>query len=356
MLRISMLPAGQGDALLVDWASGGEVHHVLVDGGPASTYPTLYERIVGLGAPPRLDVLVITHIDGDHIEGAVRLLQDRSALGLAVDDVWFNGWPQLAPQSGDRLGADQGEMVGALLQRDKLPWNDAFQGGPVCADVTEPLPSSRLLPGGARAFVIGPGPGQLRALRRDWGKVLRRIGVTPGHPEEALDRLARRRALAGLSDRLGKQAALDNSVANASSIVLFFEFEGRTLLLPGDCHGDLLAAGIRRLITVRGGDRLRVDVFKVPHHGSRANVTPEVLSLVDTRRYLVSTNGARYHHPDVAAIERVLTTPGRDGEVELFFNYRSPTTEAWSDPGRQRRLGYTAHYPDKPGEPLTVTA
>jgi len=134
------------------------------------------------------------------------------------------------------------------------------------------------------------------------------------------------------------------------------ESGSRSLLLAGDCHGDLLAAGIRRLIKARGSKRLHVDAFKLPHHCSRANVTAEVLALVDTSRYLISTNGAHYHHPDADAIQRILTAADRASDIELFFNYRSETTKHWGDRDMQRSLRYAAHYPDDADAGLTVVA
>ncbi len=225
-----MLPAAHGDALLVEWGKGRELHRMLVDGGPAVTYRRLHDRIAALGRPRMLDRFVVTHIDGDHLEGVVRLLQDRRDLGLRIGDVWFNGWPQLATAPRDLLGPDQGDMLGALLIRDRQPWNESFGHAPVQVPATGDLEPVQL-PGGARVTILGPGPRQLRDLRRNWMRVLRELRVTPGNVDAALQRLKRRQNLAGIRDVLGRPAALDNSAANASSISLLFEYEGQSLLL-----------------------------------------------------------------------------------------------------------------------------
>lgn len=352
MLRLEVLPAAHGDALLVTWGSGRRRHRMLVDAGPLGTYRAVHQRIRELARRPRLDVLVITHIDGDHIEGVVRLLQDRTALNLRIDDIWFNGWPQVATV-GDELGPLQGEMVGALLERDGLPWNEAFDGGPIQVLADRPLPVVEL-PGGATATVLGPGPAQLRDLRREWVSVLQRAGMEPGDVEGSLERLAEREELAGIEDLQGQSSELDHSVANAASTSLLLEHDGRSLLLTGDSHGDVLAAGIRRLTAERGGGPLRVDVFKLPHHASKGNVTDDVVALVETSCYVVSTNGARYKHPDEKALLRVLGRPGRDGPVDLLFNHRSATTEKWADERRQRKHDYRAVFPDTASAGVTL--
>jgi hypothetical protein len=321
------------------------LHQALIDGGPATTYENLRDFLMESGRR-HLDLVVVTHVDGDHIEGVVRLLQDRTAIGLSIGDVWFNGWPQLErAHSGQAMGPDQGEMLGALLLRDELPWNSAFgheqavrlpaQGSPPC------IP----LPGGATATVLGPGPDQLQMLRTEWTRVLRRANVVPGRPDLALRRLARRRSLRGLGEPMGS-ARTDDSVANASSICLLIEHQGRSVLVTGDGHGDVLAAGIRRLLDSRGIDRLPIDVLKLPHHGSAANVTEELLDLVDCARFVFSTNGAYHQHPDASAVERVIAMGERLARpLELIFNYDCPTTSRWrqSFPGASRR--YETRYP-----------
>jgi glyoxylase-like metal-dependent hydrolase (beta-lactamase superfamily II) len=138
MFTVEMLPAGHGDALWLEYGEGDRRSRVLVDGGTGPTYDVLRSRIASL--PPddrRLELLVITHIDADHIEGVIRLLQDVR-LGLRIDDVWFNGWQHLP---GDVFAPTHGEMLSALLVDLDQRWNGAFDGGPVSvADDDGPLP------------------------------------------------------------------------------------------------------------------------------------------------------------------------------------------------------------------------
>jgi len=337
-----MLPAAHGDALLVQWGTNRERHHMLVDAGPLGTYASIHDRLTDLGTSPALELLVVTHIDGDHIEGVIRLLQDRHALGLQIGDVWFNGWPQLP--ATDRLGPDYGEMVGALVQRGELPWNTPYGGNAVAVPEQGPLPSYPLN-GGAHVTLLGPGLSQLRKLKANWTKVLADVDVTPGQVDAALRRLAKRKDLKGL-DVQGRTAKPDNSVSNGSSISMLFEYDNRALLLTGDSHSAPLVAGIQRLLKERGKDRLHVDAFKLPHHCSQANVTDELLALVETPRYLVSTNGDRYRHPDKEAILRVVGQLERDSDTKLFFNYLSKTTAQWTKPATAKKYRYAPIFPE----------
>jgi hypothetical protein len=69
-----------------------------------------------------------------------------------------------------------------------------------------------------------------------------------------------------------------------------------------------------------------------------------LLQAVPASHYLVSTNGDVFHHPDDAAIARVvLDAPAGP---TLRFNYRTPRTERWGDPRLVESHGYRVAFPD----------
>ena len=85
---------------------------------------------------------------------------------------------------------------------------------------------------------------------------------------------------------------------------------------------------------------------KLAHHGSRNNTSLAFLERLDCQRFLVSSSGAIFDHPDVEALSRVIVTNGPD--VDLGFSYRAPSTEIWDDPGLQGdpEFPFTTRYPD----------
>jgi hypothetical protein len=84
-------------------------------------------------------------------------------------------------------------------------------------------------------------------------------------------------------------------------------------------------------------------VIKLPHHGSRYNVSRALVEVVDCECWLFSTNGSIFGHPDPEAVARIVVArPG----VELMFNYRTETTERF-DTSRLRRIHkLRTRYPD----------
>jgi hypothetical protein len=122
------------------------------------------------------------------------------------------------------------------------------------------------------------------------------------------------------------------------------------VLFTGDAFAGVLAQSLRRLAAERGTRRLPVDAFKVSHHGSRNNLSPELLEVLDCPRFLFSTNGRRFRHPDAVAVSRIVGVSG----AELLFNYRTPSTEPWEEPQLRRRFGYQTRYPADGASGLTL--
>jgi hypothetical protein len=365
-----MLPAGHGDSLLVAYGDPQAPHHVLIDGGPYYVYrnnkyvarKTLSKRMTQLVADGgHLELLVITHVDADHIEGAVRLLANRTP-DLKIEDVWFNAWRHLAPNPEDLLGPVQGEMLSALIQEDELDWNAAepFDGGSVMVHPAKPLPATTL-PGGLQLTLLSPTPATLVALHGYWEEEVGEAGLDPDSPDQALERLMDSRLkpddLLGEGrpdvDMLAEEPFEgDQSPANGSSIAFVAEFEGKRCLFAGDAHPSVLEDSVRRLLDERDEPCLQLDAFKLPHHGSKANLSPDLLRLLACDRYLVSTNGSYFDHPDQEAIARILLHGG--DEPTLLFNYRCEENEVWDDEILMDDYGYRVVYPAEDHQGLVL--
>jgi len=337
MFRIELLPAAHGDALWVEYGDQRRPRRIVVDGGPAPTYEQgLRRRLAALPANDRrIDLFVVSHIDADHIDGAIILLREAEALGIRLGEVWFNGWPQLAGIEGADFQPLQGEFLGALLAstaRIKAIWNKRAKGGPIAVPDEGALPSWDLGDDG-RLTLLSPGLKQLRRLRARWTSAIR--DFSPGDQDEALRRLAARREYRPPTTPavFGEPTfGDDRAPANGSSIAFLLEHDGAACLLGADAHAKVLAAALSRLAQARNRGRpgpVRVDAVKLPHHGSLSNVNAELLGAIESRRWLVSTNGAIFGHPDPQTAELVAQlSPERP---EFFCNYWCPTAERFAD-------------------------
>jgi hypothetical protein len=356
-IHVEVLPARLGDCLLVECPRpDGPTWRMLVDGGPPDTWPLLEARLRRLDPDDRhLDIAVVTHIDNDHIGGMLPLL--ASDLASDVGDFWFNGRPHLPEAGADRpRSVDQGESLVAALHGSgadspagapaavqsrsrALPWNVAFRGGPIETGAAGGFVEVAV-PGGPTVTVLSPTTKLLTRLGATWSKSLRAAldendrGVGPDvlGPLDDLVRLAEART------------PQDSSVPNGSSIALLVEHRGASIVLGADGYGAVLAAALLGVARSRGSDTLEVDAFKLPHHGSDANVVAALLQAAPARHYLVSTNGDVFHHPDDAAMARVvLDAPAGS---TLWFNYRTPRTARWADPQLVASHGHHVAFPE----------
>lgn len=312
MVSIELLPAAHGDAIWIEYGSASQTRRILIDGGPAPTYEAgLRQRIAGLPEQERvLELMVVTHIDADHIDGALILLQELAALNVRIKELWFNGWTQISKedQAPATYAPLQGEFLGGLIELDpelKGVWNMRFDRRAVAVADDKPLPVVEL-DGGARLTLLGPMEAQLRRLRARWASAIR--DFSPGDVNEALRRLRERReyrAPPGPAVFAAPQYGDDRSVANGSSISFVLEHGDVSVLLAGDAHARSLGVALKRLADQRSLTRLRFDAVKLPHHGSMSNVSDAWLQWVDCERWLISTNGAVFNHPDIETAELI---------------------------------------------------
>lgn len=347
MLTIEMLPATQGDCLWVEYGTGDEVRRVLIDGGTTGTYKAaLRARIEALpeGAR-RFELLVVSHIDSDHIGGLLPLVRDTK-LGVEYGDIWFNGLDHLS--SADEMGPAQGDMLTKVLKEKKLPWNLAFGRKAVMVPDTGALPIVELA-GGLKLTLLSPTREKLADLRAVWDPTVEQAGMVEGieatPDKQDVEEQGPPDILGGginVSALADADTKLDGAEANGSSIALLLEFEGTTILLGADAHSQVLVASIKRLLGDRE-EKLRVDAVKLPHHGSKKNVTKALLEVVEGQSYFFSTNGVSHCHPNQEAVARVIAYGG--ARPSLFFNYRTEFNEMWDDAALKKSKHYTAEYP-----------
>jgi competence protein ComEC len=128
-LRVTVLDVGQGDAILIETPAG---HRILVDGGPSG--PALMQAL-GRVLPHdarRIDLLVLSHGQDDHVTGFVELLQ-RYDVGATImgphagETAAYRAWraeldrqgvPLHVTNSGDWVDLGQGIRLDVLAPDD----------------------------------------------------------------------------------------------------------------------------------------------------------------------------------------------------------------------------------------------
>src|SRR5438105_3553936 len=114
MVRIELLPAHHGDSVLIEYGAANAPSRILIDGGTESSAPALTARLGRIGSPAPLELLVVTHVDEDHIGGMLKFFA-AGAHAVAPQDFWFNTYKHLLPP--DKLGGVMGEGLTTVIEK-----------------------------------------------------------------------------------------------------------------------------------------------------------------------------------------------------------------------------------------------
>lgn len=354
MFEINLLPAKEGDAIWIRWGDSGSPYQMLIDLGPESTGRDMNRRLNALPAQNRtFELLVITHVDRDHIGGALSCLVDVGNISNPVfKDIWFNGWDHLHGRkirsipTIEAFGPVQGEKLARWLRNQS--WNSAFDGG-ACVRYEDSKIYTVNLEGGMKVSVLGPTQNRLSRFIEKWKEeVLKAFGkgILEEIPQELevygnndiKPKIFSKEDLYNLAN--SRTNTPDTSPANGSSISLLLEYEGKKALFSGDAFASDILEGLQQYFHDKP---IELDLFKVPHHGSTNNLSVELVKNISCSSWLVSTDGTRFRHPDKEAIARIIAY---SKHPKLHFNVKSKFNSWWNDADWQRKFSYEATFGD----------
>lgn len=348
-MNIYMFPALNGDCILVEYVAS---RYILIDGGYVDTYkafllPKLVE-IADYGGV--IDVLVVTHIDRDHISGIIRMLEEDK-LPISIKEIWYNGYKHVQSSvhvseedeifvhkdicketrsvNSIPISAKQGCTLSTLINRKGLLWNRPANGNAMKG-------LSSYLLGDATIHILSPNSNDIINIEAFWKKKLIKAGLlSKAHSNEYWDdafefslsqekpgfhfhekKVSKRYDLLKIKE---ETYIPDSSDTNGSSIAFILETEGKRVLFLGDAHAETI---VESLTTLYGEENapFRFDAVKLSHHGSFSNNSPKLLGMISCDKWLISTNGEIYNHPDLPTLAHVITNENNSG-AKLYFNY-----------------------------------
>lgn len=350
MISLEFLPARFGDCIWIEYGDDQTTHRILIDGGTGGTRHEIRKKIDSLPEEERaFELVVVTHIDKDHIAGILGLLEDADELNFTVNDFWFNAFKHLPEEDDDdeEFGAKQGERLTNAITKHNISWNDAFNGEAVVID-SEKLPQIEL-PGGMKLTLISPTSKHLENLRPKWIKEVEDAGMIPGgapitDDDEDDDEGFGATVLPDVDTLAQAPFSEDRSPANGSSIAFLAEFEDTSILFCGDAFPSQV---LEVLNVISPDDKIDLDAVKISHHGSSGSTSPELLEKINCKNYIISTNGSTFKHPKADTISRIIKST--DENAHLIFNYKSSINDVWDLIGLKQKHKYTTAYP-KDGE------
>jgi hypothetical protein len=296
-------------------------------------------------------LLVISHIDRDHLEGVLGLLEQDSP-GFTAKEVWFNAFRHL-PDDPDEISFSpmQAERLTERLDALGWGWNSSFGENAVCLPGEKPAEPITLA-GGMKITLLSPTQEALFRLRSDWEDEIRQANLRQGLVKPPNDELAPEEEVSFEIPILPDLEALsatdfqeDKSTANHSSISFLAEYDGKRAIFAADAPAGGLLSSLEHLSPEKPFD---LDLLKVSHHGSSHTTSLDLIKKLNCQHYVISTNGSIFKHPDQEAIARLVI--GSGGKADLYFNYHSPRNELWGSDALKEQYGYRTTY-QSPEEP-----
>ena len=359
---LDVLRARKGDCLMLHFGTNDDPHLILIDGGPSKVYkPHLAPRIEQLHASRKLDpndplpvdVVLVSHVDDDHIRGILELtagqLGNSPEFRLKVASLWHNSFDDLLTTTPEELLSGFGlasfeagtvrkpdfdgiepdeesdeeeihqtvDVLASISQGRQLrddrevlqrrstarrQWklNHKFDGELILATEAS---QSVVLDGGLSITVAGPMQPELNALQEAHDKWLREQKEGKKKSPEAM--LA---------------AFVDKSVPNLSSIVVLAEMGGKSMLLTGDARGDKILEGLELARLLEPGKKRKVDLLKVPHHGSSNNMEAIFFERLPAEHYVFSGDG-EHGNPERETLEMLLEARGVNAKYTIHLTY-----------------------------------
>lgn len=324
-MKIKFLKAFNGDSIWISFNEDKNIFNILIDGGHGDTYESrsgrkgeLYDIVKYIrDNGQQIDLLVLTHFDDDHIGGILKWFsKDRDAYKL-IKKVWFNSGKLIAKE----LNVEENRDLDIEIKEVDVNFHTSLRQG---IKFEKYLSDNKLWDGelikqgdvihfhGIKFSILSPSIENLKCLLRLYKK-----------DEDYFTGASLFDFPKPLTDFIDEESCSkfkfeeDNRVSNGSSIAFILETKDKKFLYLADAHPSTVIDGLNKF----GYDKINplvTELMKVSHHGSMYNTNKDLLEIVKTENYLISSNATRHGLPNKRTIARIIKN---NPEAIINFNY-----------------------------------
>ncbi len=344
-MHVNILKAFNGDLLWLTLHNNNDtITNIIIDSGPGNAYQFKNKKgKLQAGELQKLinylrengqfvDLLILTHVDDDHIGGLLKWFKkDEDAKNL-IKKVWFNSGRLIAEHFKQE---DTEENVLFVDHYDGF--DTSIKQGAKFEDLLEEnnLWDRRLIKAldqievfGLKFHFLSPDYYKLDALLGKWNKEAP-ITDTSGKNDYGFS----------LNEHISHDVFVeDKSIHNGSSIGFILDYNGKKAVFLGDAHPIQVTESLKDLGYSRE-EPLKAEFLKVSHHGSKANTNYELLELIDTDNYIISSNGDKHQLPDKQSLARIIN---HNNKAKICFNYPEMINEIFKPEDYEAFPGFLA--------------
>ena len=341
-LELNCLSVSCGDSIILRFLGNDSIYHnILMDGGYIKTYRRVLQPEIEkiIDREEKIDLLIGTHYDGDHIGGLVSLVNDRHIdLAATVKTWWLNCDLPIKDPDGAITSAQLVGLKEALRMQGKLPQTPIFSGSP-------PLNLY-----GASLSILSPDVAQYNEARL----ILERKST-----EIERKKPDYHHRIEHFRTAVNEEIIEDDKIANGSSIAILCSISTRKLLLLGDSFPSVICRSLRDL-GYSELNPLQLECIKLSHHASKKSTSNELLSLLRTNKFIVSANAVNTHNlPHKATLARILINGARNADeyFDFYFTHDNKTIRSIFEvdgPDVYEKWRFNLHFPQEGQTSISV--
>lgn len=357
---IRTFQSGCGDCifLILEDEKSDESFHIMIDCGIFTPEIKAFLEIdLGL----RIDMLIVTHYDDDHVAGIIKMLLEFGS--LEIGKIIFNCFQnydenatvkipaedkQLLDQyaanihlasnpNNTKISATQAALLSLLLksndkwfhvwERNILAEGDSIKIGndskwgqfQVLSPSKEAWDSLKNYFVNEYVKLLHARPPQTAFENQDayWEMLLRIAALKP----QIRERIPISSYIIS-KPFLQKKASVDPNetditIPNKASLALVWECKGKKILLSGDAIASQLYEAIKKHYE---GNHIMFEAIKIPHHGSKNNMSNSLSLLVDSDHYFL-TGGKKNEGPNLETMAKIILHPIGNGILFHTIHY-----------------------------------
>lgn len=373
--------AKYGDSFFINIEYKNKSYNILIDCGFKDTYINYIRK--ELDNINTLDLLVLTHIDDDHINGAIELLKDNALKEkMELKNIWFNDLYKIVKNKfskhkinsdiyavdkeevfSEEIGFKRAKTLSNYIYESKYNdvWNkhkEVIQCEKMLYEELYPIDKE------LKFVLLSPTVNNIEDLLNKWikefkidmnnlvidNKILSGFYGYFNYHDRYSEIFNEECSNNKINiEELAEKEFLRNSVENNSSIAFFIEVDEERFLFLGDANSKDIKKSLRQYKEVKGIERIKFNLVKLSHHGSKFNIDSEFFELFYSDKYLISTNGDRHNHPDIECISKIVVK--QKEFKKLYFNYNiKKIIKIFEDEELKKKYNYEIIMPEENNE------
>lgn len=326
-MKIRILQAFNGDSIWVSFTDqNNSPRNILIDGGVGETYlksknskgkrefGELKEVIDAIREEhQKIDLLILTHIDDDHIGGILKWFQHDGEAYNLITKVWFNSGGLISEtfkfeenkdlelyfdeDLSEKTSIPQGKSFAEYIHEHGIWHRQIIRQGDTLTEF------------GLDFKILSPDNLKLEKLLKEWKRKDPDLKTASKENDYHLS----------LQEHLDNDDyEEDKAIPNGSSIGFILVWDNLNFLFLGDAHPSVLIDGLRTFGFSKK-NKINCELVKLSHHGSAGNTSPELLEYIDCSNFIVSTNGNGHQHPHKQMLARLIN---EKKTCTIWFNYK----------------------------------